>query len=61
MKPDDLYHSPAPQEPSGNSREFARAIRDLFIGLVAEGFTESQALSIISNVVSAKIAADNDK
>jgi hypothetical protein len=59
MNPEHFHSSGGKYEPTANSREFARVIRDLFMGLVSEGFTEPQALSIIGTVVAAKIAADN--
>lgn len=37
-----------PIEPSAAMRVGARAIRELYVALVAEGFTEQQALSLVA-------------
>lgn len=36
-----------PIEPSSDIRQWARCIRELYVGLIAEGFTEKQALRIV--------------
>lgn len=41
----------AAQEPKAVNRQAAREMRDLFNALVAEGFTEPQALTIIGHVI----------
>ncbi|WP_067671717.1 hypothetical protein [Nocardia miyunensis] len=41
------------QEPNAQSRQFARGCRDTFNALVAEGFSEPQALHIIGVMISA--------
>lgn len=38
-------------EPSADMRVLARNLRDMFQALIAEGFTERQALSIIGEVI----------
>lgn len=44
--------SPDPtREPSADMRKAARACRDLYLALRAEGFTESEALVIIGHVI----------
>ena len=42
---------PAPIEPSSDLRTFAANMRQMFVALTAEGFTEQQALSIIGEVL----------
>lgn len=42
-------------EPSADARIFARQIRDWFLGLVGEGFTEAQALTILGTMLGAQI------
>jgi hypothetical protein len=41
----------APQEPSADLRMAANAMRQMFISLVNEGFSEAQALQIIGHTV----------
>lgn len=38
-------------EPSADMREFAHNLREMFVALVAEGFTETQALSVIGHTL----------
>lgn len=38
-------------EPSADARQAARALRDQFLALVKEGFTEHQALVIIGQIL----------
>lgn len=40
-------------EPSADARVSARAMRDLFLALRQEGFTEAQALSILGSSIAA--------
>lgn len=49
------------EEPSANSRQMARAFRDMFIGPTQEGFTENQALVIIGQCISASFQNGQDK
>ena len=41
-------------EPSAEVRSVARAIREMFIGLTSEGFSEHQALVIVGQMISAQ-------
>lgn len=45
-------------EPSASSRATGAVMYDIFQGLVQAGFTESQALQIIGNVVQASVFGD---
>lgn len=36
-------------------REFARICRDMYVGLLQEGFTEREALVIVGQVITAQI------
>lgn len=44
---------PAVEEPSADARTFARAMRDLFIALQAEGFSERQAILLLGQAIAA--------
>jgi hypothetical protein len=44
---------PAAEEPSADARVFARAMRDLFIALQAEGFTERQSILLVGQAIAA--------
>jgi hypothetical protein len=50
------------QEPSALNRAAAREMRDIFVALVDEGFTEDQALKILANMVktSAEMQIEDD-
>ena len=41
-----------PIEPAADVREAAHKVREIFVALIAEGFSEPQALSIIGHVLS---------
>jgi alkylation response protein AidB-like acyl-CoA dehydrogenase len=43
----------AREEASAESRHAARLVRDMFVALIAEGFTEQQALVILGHAISA--------
>jgi len=45
--------NPAPMEPSADLRAFANTLRQMFVALLSEGFTESQAVAIIGKALSA--------
>jgi hypothetical protein len=45
--------SNSPQEPTADIRAAASAVRQTFVALVNEGFTEYQALVIIGQILSA--------
>lgn len=40
-----------PMEPAAELRQMANAVRQLFIALINEGFTEGQALTIVGQVI----------
>jgi len=40
-----------PREPSADLRQAAGALREMFIALCNEGFSEAQALAIIGNIL----------
>jgi hypothetical protein len=42
-------------EPSADARAFAKQIRDWYLALLAEGFTEAQALTILGTLLAAQI------
>jgi hypothetical protein len=46
-------------EPNAEARVFARAIRNLFVALRHEGFSEPQALQIIGVGIAAAITAQH--
>lgn len=45
--------SNGPVEPSSDARQMAKAVRDVFLALLAEGFNEKQALIIIGQMMAA--------
>lgn len=45
-----------PCEPSADLRVFASSMRQMFVALTNEGFTEQQALTMIGQVLAASIA-----
>lgn len=47
------------QEPSAAARQMARGLRDYYVALVAEGFSERQAIQLISEVLA--LAASRPK
>ena len=49
--------SKAPEEASAQMRQFARAIRDMYVAMLAEGFTPLEAMQLLGQVVSAGIIA----
>ena len=42
-----------PYEPSADMRALARGLKDMYEALVAEGFSEHQAITIIGEVLAA--------
>lgn len=46
-------HARPPIEPSAAHRTLARQLRELHLALVAEDFTEPQALAIVGHVIAA--------
>lgn len=47
-----------PQEASANSRALSRHLRDMFVALMAEGFTERQAMAMTAEVLKAAVVAN---
>lgn len=47
-----------PTEPSAALREFASSMRQMFVALISEGFSEQQALVIIGQVLAASMGGD---
>ncbi len=43
-----------PTEPSSDIRQAASALRQIFVALMAEGFSEQQALVIVGHVLAAQ-------
>lgn len=41
----------APREPSADLRQAASAMRQMFVALVNEGFSETEALQIIGHIL----------
>lgn len=50
---------PAPVEASGNLRENAHILREMFVSLINEGFTESQAMQMCGVSLSSIIFLSN--
>ncbi len=44
-----------PREPSADMRYAAKALREMHIALVNEGFTEEQALAIVGQILAARM------
>lgn len=44
-----------PREPSADMRQAAAALREMYIALLNEGFTEDQALAIIGHIMTAQM------
>lgn len=53
-----MTRQPAPEEASAIGRTFARAIRDMFVALIAEGFTEAQAIALCGQAIAAAAIAN---
>lgn len=49
----------APEEPSSSSRSLARTLRDWYVALRAEGFTEREALDLIGQLLTAQAKRDD--
>jgi hypothetical protein len=47
-------------EPSADVREAAHGIREIFIALTMEGFTEKQALVVVGQMMAAAFGASNN-
>ena len=48
-----MIGSNGPVEPSAELRQMAATFRQIFVALVAEGFTEKQALVMIGQILAA--------
>ncbi len=48
-------HDGITQEPGADARALARAVRDNFAALTAEGFTEAQALALLGQMLAASV------
>lgn len=48
------------REPAAEIRTAARSMREMFVALVREGFTEAQALQIIGEVLKGVIGGKNN-
>lgn len=48
-------------EPAAAVREAAHGIREIFIALTMEGFTEKQALVVVGQMMAAAFNASNDE
>jgi len=48
----------APVEPSADLRTFANFLHQAYVALVAEGFTEKQALAVLGTVISEGFSAN---
>jgi len=46
-------------EPSADMRQNAHQLREMFIALVEEGFTEAQAVGIIGKILSAGMGSSS--
>lgn len=44
-----------PVEPSADLRQFASGVRQMYVALINEGFTERQALAVIGTALAASI------
>ena len=54
MFPESAFNfSPSKTEPSSDARTFAGAVRQMFVALTDEGFTEAQALSLVGTILAA--------
>ncbi len=49
----------APVEPSADARAFAKAMHEMFVALMSEGFNEQQAMHIIGVGLAASIQGGN--
>ena len=58
-EPKDIIVDLVPVEPSADMREMAHHVREMFVALVGEGFTENQALVIVGQILSAGIAGQS--
>lgn len=56
IRPGPFVADLAQTEPNADARTFARTMRQLFVALMLEGFTEAQALQIIGMGIAASVA-----
>lgn len=57
MNPEHFSASGGKYEPTSVARAFARTLRDQYMALTAEGFTEAQALQIVGTILAAHVHA----
>ena len=50
----------SPEEPSSDARTAARALRDQYVALIAEGFTVREALDLIGKLLAASAGGQHD-
>lgn len=48
-----MMGSQGPVEPAADLRELARTLRQMYAALIAEGFSEDQALKVIGQILAA--------
>ena len=53
-----MSHQSAPEEASAMARAFARSVRDMYVAMVAEGFTADEAMRLLGQVVSTAIVVN---
>lgn len=46
------------REPSADARTAARAVRDVYLALRAEGFTRGEALTVVGQIIAASMPGD---
>lgn len=49
------------EEPNASMRQGAKMVRELFVALVQEGFTERQALSLVRDILQASIESATEQ
>lgn len=47
----NMSNGSIPTEPAADLRSFASQMRQMFVALAAEGFTEAQALTVIGDLL----------
>lgn len=50
----------APVEPSADKRQVAHELREMYLALRQEGFTKTEALTVIGQILAAASGASND-
>jgi hypothetical protein len=49
-----------PEEASADMRSMARMMRDMYVALIAEGFTDQQAVQLLGQTIAASMIANKD-